>query len=1050
MHSSLFRFSRYSCSVFKGRDMLENSDLDATISFAANIPAPRRALSYQGKLRGMHIALRCVALLALACVAMCGGAQTVVPKPAITPAAGVYAGNQQVSITDSLAGAVIYYTVDGTTPSSNSPVYRAPFSVSGPWVVVQAIAAAPGSANSAEASAVYTLNSTVTTLTVTGSNPYQMTCNIAGSGSLNVSGPTGSAIFSDATTGAVLATGSLGAPSQSRTLFVASQNTTSVIYAYTPVVADINGDGYPDLVMGTEAGIQVLLGNGDGTFQPAALVVDSVNETQVPYSIAVADVNGDGKPDLVYTMASLSTGTSTESTQYGVLLGNGDGTFHMPAYYDAGRPLYWIVAGDFKGNGIQDLAITNATGGNTVDVFLGNGDGTFQTPVDYAAGSVPNAILTGDFNGDGKIDLAVANYGDGTISVLLGSGDGTFQTQLVSPSLGAGPNYLAAANFNNDGRLDLAVSLESNDSGSIAILLGNGDGTFQYEPSLAITGVGINSGIAAAAFDSDGNTDLAISEFSNAGLGPQIVVAQGAGNGTFSVGPPITLPANEGVLAATDVNGGGQPNDLIAGNDALLNEVLASASTTAANVTITPGTFTTHELQCTYPGDSNYAASSSNLVTETYSQVAPPVFSLLVGIYDAPQTVTLTDATTGAAIYYTTDGSTPTTGSTKYTGPITVSSPTTFKAIGAKSGYVSSVVSEASYSFAATPQLSPPPGTYSGAQSVSLTDSTPMATIYYTTDGSTPTTHSSVYSSAIQLNAGATVQAMATAPNYLNSTVVSGTYTLPQVATATTLNASITSANENQQITLTASVTGDNPTGSVIFSTGSQSLGSATLAHGVATLQTSFAKAGSYTITAAYSGDANNTPSTSSSATVVVVAPSFVLTSTPASLTVSAGQSATFTLNVAPAGGYTGTVDLSCSTLPSETSCSFSPSDVIIASSSAGTSTLTISTAAPSTGRNTSPAIPFGRWTAGGGLALAGLVGLAFAPSKMRRGNRVLRTFLCILLLGASWLALEGCGGRGTTAKTGGTPVGTYTVTVAAIDSAGAGSTTSPITLTVQ
>jgi hypothetical protein len=170
--------------------------------------------------------------------------------------------------------------------------------------------------------------------------------------------------------------------------------------------------------------------------------------------------------------------------------------------------------------------------------------------------------------------------------------------------------------------------------------------------------------------------------------------------------------------------------------------------------------------------------------------------------------------------------------------------------------------------------------------------------------------------------------------------------------------------------------------------------------------------------------------------------------SNPASQSISPGQSATFTFTVTPAGGYTGTVDFACGTLPSEATCSFNQSAVVITSGATGTSTLTISTAAPTTSRNE---IPLGPWSASSTLALAGIVGLAFAPGKMRRWNRTIRALLCIALLGALWLPLMGCGGGGG-GKTmvGGTPAGSYTVSVTASDSAGGATTTAQITLTVQ
>ena len=109
-----------------------------------------------------------------------------------------------------------------------------------------------------------------------------------------------------------------------------------------------------------------------------------------------------------------------------VLLGNGDGTFQPQVTYAVGSIPIAIVAGDFTGDGHLDLAVANSRAATTVSVLLGNGDGTFQPQVTYAVGTDPDAIVAGDFNGDGRLDLAVANSSSNDVSVLLGNGDGTF------------------------------------------------------------------------------------------------------------------------------------------------------------------------------------------------------------------------------------------------------------------------------------------------------------------------------------------------------------------------------------------------------------------------------------------------------------------------------------------------------------------------------------------------------------------------------------------------------------------------------------------------
>src|SRR5271166_165450 len=183
-----------------------------------------------------------------------------------------------------------------------------------------------------------------------------------------------------------------------------------------------------------------------------------------------------------------------------------------------------------------------------------------------------------------------------------------------------------------------------------------------------------------------------------------------------------------------------------------------------------------------------YTNSAIATAAYTISSVLPtPTFSVAAGTYAAVQTVTIADATAGATIYYTTNGTTPTTSSTKYTGPITVSSTETIKAIAVATGYTNSAVATAAYTInliLPTPTFGVAAGTYTTVQTVTIADATAAATIYYTTNGTTPTTSSTKYAGAITVSSTETIEAIAVATGYTNSAVAAATYTISKSAVA--------------------------------------------------------------------------------------------------------------------------------------------------------------------------------------------------------------------------------------------------------------------------
>jgi hypothetical protein len=309
--------------------------------------------------------------------------------------------------------------------------------------------------------------------------------------------------------------------------------------------ADLNGDGFPDMVAANGA-LTVLIRKPGADLAPP--VSYSLNSGSQAVSVALADLRSNGHNDAIAASGSSSGGGTVD-----VALGNGDGTLgNQSSYAIGGYPGNFtfgtsgIVTGDFNGDGKPDVAAgfqtpASGSGNGGVSVLLGNGDGTLRPAVNYPVGNFSVlAMATGDFSGDGKLDIAAAAGGasfnyftSGALQILLGNGDGTFKNappiQVGSPA--ATPVSLAAADVNGDGKLDLVAVVEDADlTPSVVVLLGNGDGTFRQLP--AITTIDYpDTAIAIADLNGDGIPDLIAAASESAYL-------LGNGDGTFQ--PPCT------------------------------------------------------------------------------------------------------------------------------------------------------------------------------------------------------------------------------------------------------------------------------------------------------------------------------------------------------------------------------------------------------------------------------------------------------------------------------------------------------------------------------
>jgi hypothetical protein len=383
----------------------------------------------------------------------------------------------------------------------------------------------------------------------------------------------------------------------------------SVPCAYQIIVGDFNGDKVPDIAAWclSQKEVYVLLGNVDGTFKPFVMTsfasADINSDTPSDYLMVAADLNGDGKTDLVYTGYGPhitiknpdGTGYSGPSSTVVVLLANGDGTFAPPNTVATSLTGFVVGAADLNGDGIPGLVLDGGIYFDGLEVMFGQGDGTFSSsvPLDLPPGYfAPHFDAAADFHSDGKLDILTQewqpfelNHDTEPFWVLQNQGSGVFSAPaLVFTQITRASRTIVLADFNGDGKLDIGVLAPDPSSGrAFRVYFGNGDGTFQTPTNQLGT---FDHPLFALDLNGDGKADMV--QMTDDG---DLIFYLSNGDGTFQTLPAMSILAPFQPTGVADLNGDGQPDILgfastglrVLINTTIINTTILASTTGAVN-----------------------------------------------------------------------------------------------------------------------------------------------------------------------------------------------------------------------------------------------------------------------------------------------------------------------------------------------------------------------------------------------------------------------------------------------------------------------------------
>jgi hypothetical protein len=671
--------------------------------------------------------------------------------PTFTPAGGTYAAPQSVTIYDAISGATIYYTTNGTAPTTASTKYSGAISVNA-TETLEAIAVAAGYTNSPAVTATYTINVTTPTLPAP-------TFSLAG-GSYTTSQ---SVSISDATAGTTIYYTTDGtAPTTASTKYTGAI-TISATETLKAIAVETGYTNSPaatatytiNVTTPTLPAPTFSLAGGSYTTAQTVTISDATASTTIYYTTdGTAPTTASTKYTGAITISAtetlkaiaVETGYTNSPAATATYTINGT-TPTLPA------PTLSLAGGSYTT--AQTVTMSDATAGTTIYYTI---DGTAPT----TASTKYTGAITISATETLKAIAVETGYTNSPAATA------TYTINVTTPSLPAPTFSLAGGSYTT------AQSVTLSDATTGTTIYYTTDGTAPTTASTKYTGaitISATETLEAFAVETGyANSPAATATYTISGTTPTLPAPNfSLAGGSYTTSQSVSISdatAGTTIYYSTD---GTAPTT-------------ASTKYSGAITVSTTGTLEAFAVEAGYTNSP--AATATYTISGTTPILPAPTFSLAGGSYTTSQSVTISDATAGTTIYYSTDGTAPTTASTMYTGAITVSTTETLKAIAVETGYANSSAATATYTISGTtptlpaPTFSPAGGTYNSSQLVTISDATAGTNIYYTTNGAAPSTVSTKYTGAISVSATEVLKAIAIGAGYADSPTSTASYVI--------------------------------------------------------------------------------------------------------------------------------------------------------------------------------------------------------------------------------------------------------------------------------